>query len=347
MLLIVHVFLSWTVFSPTIPLRSYLDAITEGDYNQANSLVSPELTNESQVLLTSDVAGETKNRLQDVEVLRLSKVLFSHEYEALIGYTIDGMQNQHTLILKPEGRTWLFFSNWKVTTPLIDRYNISVPSLVQTINVNGMNVDLSEFDGIEVVPETGPTDDDVPETGPTDDDVPETEPTDDDVIYSKRTYYTFLAYPEMYTVSVGGTKYFTSAETNITAGYESTAINSEPTDELRSELRNQLEDHISECMASKHPNLSDGCRFAQGNFTSSAHYTNFTRKTVDSPEMETIDMSTGLFTTKIIQTQISYQYRGKGETHWSDSSVTVGGQITGTFSVEDEKVKITYTNSTG
>lgn len=328
LLLITYFTLRSTVFSPMVPIRSYVNAISLGDYEQANSLVDPAVSNESRVLLTPDVAGNPEDRIRNVEVGGLNKNRMTHELTTQVGFTLNGVRQTRTLTLEPKGRTWLFFDTWTLTTPMIDEIPISVPSSMHTIDVNGVSVDLSKIGGGQ---EMGSA---------------QSDSTEPDVTYSDMTQYTLPAYPGVYSVSIAESKYFTSNAISIAQPDREAVLTPEPTDELRSELIDQIGSHIDACTSSHDLTLPQGCEFAEGNLSDySPAVTDITRGLISMPTLKTLDISTGEFSTDTIDTKITYKQRYYEDQDWQNETTSDSGIVRGTFSVENEKLTVTFVSA--
>ena len=288
------------------------------------------MSNDSRVLLTPDVAKDAANRIQNVEIGALNQDKRTNEYISEVSFTINGVHQTRSLKLEPRGRVWLFFDNWKVTTPMLDQWHVSVPSSMHAVDVNGMSVDLSKVGGGEQT------------------ESPQTDSTNQDVTYSDMTQYTLPSYPGVYSVSIAKSKYFSSDTVKITEPDQEAVLTTEPTDELTDELLDAIKNHIKECTASKELTLSEDCEFADGDFYYNAEgVSDIKREVVGTPTLNKLDISTGEFSTNTVNSKISYKQRSYFSDNLEDESTTDSGSITGTFSLEDEKLSVTFGASSG
>ena len=326
LLLIAYFTLRSTIFSPMNSVRSYVDAISNGDYNKATSLVDPGVSNDTRVLLTSAVATAAENRIQNVEVGSLNEDSITHEFTSQVSFTVNGVRQSRTLVVQKVGRSGLLFDQWRVETPMIDEMSVKLPSSMTTFDVNGMNVDISNFD-----------DDNTSSGG-------DSSNSEDDIVYSDMTTYTLPIYPGVYSVSIPETKYYSSEPIKIDDPQKVAVLAPEPTKALREELLDQINQHVKECTSSQDLNLPDNCSFAEGSFSETA-VTDIKRTVIDTPEISKIDMSTGDFHTDTIHTQIAYRHRYSETSDWQDMNTSTSGSITGTFAVEDEKLTVSFTGN--
>ena len=63
------------------------------------------------------------------------------------------------------------------------------------------------------------------------------------------------------------------------------------------------------------------------------------------PTLKTLDISTGEFSTDTIDTKITYKQRYYEDQDWQNETTSDSGIVRGTFSVENEKLTVTFVSA--
>ncbi|WP_455121038.1 zinc-ribbon domain-containing protein, partial [Scardovia wiggsiae] len=136
-----------TVFSERNVVSDYVNAIANGQYAKATKLVDPGVSNNTRALFTDAVAKDPKDRIQQVSVGDITKdtAQGSRKHKVTVTYAVNGVKQSSTLTLEPAGKRFLIFDSWKITTPMIEKRNLSVPAVLDSVLVNGVAVKLAAY----------------------------------------------------------------------------------------------------------------------------------------------------------------------------------------------------------
>lgn len=146
-LVIAYFILLNTVFSERNVVSDYVNAIANGQYAKATKLVDPGVSNNTRALFTDAVAKDPKDRIQQVSVGDITKdtAQGSRKHKVTVTYAVNGVKQSSTLTLEPAGKRFLIFDSWKITTPMIEKRNLSVPAVLDSVLVNGVAVKLAAY----------------------------------------------------------------------------------------------------------------------------------------------------------------------------------------------------------
>ena len=319
-LVIAYFILLNTVFSERNVVSDYVNAIANGQYAKATKLVDPGVSNNTRALFTDAVAKDPKDRIQQVSVGDITKdtAQGSRKHKVTVTYAVNGVKQSSTLTLEPAGKRFLIFDSWKITTPMIEKRNLSVPAVLDSVLVNGVTVKLAAYN------------------------------TDG----GSGTSYSLPSYPGMLRISAPKSPYWESEtvssgeKVNTSATLELTA-----TEKLRDDILDLAKQKVKECVASSALSKT-GCDFSNGSFesygSSSTAYTDIKRTVTQEPSFDSsdsLDISAGTFRTSRIDVSIHYKYRYDAGDSWWDGDASDSGQLEGTFSVKDGKLSVKFSES--
>ena len=319
-LVIAYFILLNTVFSERNVVSDYVNAIANGQYAKATKLVDPGVSNNTRALFTDAVAKDPKDRIQQVSVGDITKdtAQGSRKHKVTVTYAVNGVKQSSTLTLEPAGKRFLIFDSWKITTPMIEKRNLSVPAVLDSVLVNGVTVKLAAYN------------------------------TDG----GSGTSYSLPSYPGMLRISAPKSPYWESEtvssgeKVNTSATLELTA-----TEKLRDDILDLAKQKVKECVASSALSKT-GCDFSNGSFesygSSSTAYTDIKRTVTQEPSFDSsdsLDISAGTFRTSRIDVSIHYKYRYDAGDSWWDGDTSDSGQLEGTFSVKDGKLSVKFSES--
>ena len=311
-----------TVFSERNVVSDYVNAIANGQYAKATKLVDPGVSNNTRALFTDAVAKDPKDRIQQVSVGDITKdtAQGSRKHKVTVTYAVNGVKQSSTLTLEPAGKRFLIFDSWKITTPMIEKRNLSVPAVLDSVLVNGVAVKLAAYN------------------------------TDG----GSGTSYSLPSYPGMLRISAPKSPYWESEtvssgeKVNTSATLELTA-----TEKLRDDILDLAKQKVKECVASSALSKT-GCDFSNGSFesysSSSKAYTDIKRTVTQEPAFDSsdsLDISAGTFRTSRIDVSIHYKYRYSEDESWQDGDTSDSGRLEGTFSVKNGKLSVSYTYDSG
>ena len=321
-LVIAYFILLNTVFSERNVVSDYANAIANGQYAKATKLVDPGVSNNTRALFTDAVAKDPKDRIQQVSVGDITKdtAQGSRKHKVTVTYAVNGVKQSSTLTLEPAGKRFLIFDSWKITTPMIEKRNLSVPAVLDSVLVNGVAVKLAAYN------------------------------TDG----GSGTSYSLPSYPGMLRISAPKSPYWESETVSSGETAGATAIlELTATQKLKQAVLDLVRQKVKACVASSALS-KEGCDFSNGSFesysTSSTAYTDITRTVTQEPAFDSsdsLDISAGTFRTSRIDVSIHYKYRYSEDESWQDGDTSDSGRLEGTFSVKNGKLSVSYTYDSG
>ena len=321
-LVIAYFILLNTVFSERNVVSDYVNAIANGQYAKATKLVDPGVSNNTRALFTDAVAKDPKDRIQQVSVGDITKdtAQGSRKHKVTVTYAVNGVKQSSTLTLEPAGKRFLIFDSWKITTPMIEKRNLSVPAVLDSVLVNGVTVKLAAYN------------------------------TDG----GSGTSYSLPSYPGMLRISAPKSPYWESETVSSGETAGATAIlELTATQKLKQAVLDLVRQKVKACVASSALS-KEGCDFSNGSFesysTSSTAYTDITRTVTQEPAFDSsdsLDISAGTFRTSRIDVSIHYKYRYSEDESWQDGDTSDSGRLEGTFSVKNGKLSVSYTYDSG
>ncbi len=126
-----------TRFSPMAVAESYTNAISAGNFEQANAMAVS--TSKMSGPLISNAVGKKAQRPTN---FRLSENQTSGEYRLItVKYDLDGHTQSRSITLQKTGTTGVFFSKWEVKDQLTMTFNIQPDDMLSnTATINGVKV---------------------------------------------------------------------------------------------------------------------------------------------------------------------------------------------------------------
>ena len=305
---IVYGVLNATLFSPSHVAESYLSAISSGDYDKANSIADPQVSQDKKALLTNAAASGEHTTITNVHIgseQRGSDGTTSVSYS----YTLDGKSDSGTLTLATTGNKYLIFKNWTISQPVVQSLQVSLPTAISDFTINGVKV---SKDNASDASEDGST-------------------------------LAFKVYPGTYTVALSDTKYFEAD--NVTASVNASdpsyaSLKVSATDELTNAIDSAIHDTLDQCAASTDASPK-GCPFSLG-YTSS-DYRNFAWSITEYPTLDQVSVSSSSFSTDYDgEAKVTYEYNsGWTEEKWTPRDSTDTFSMSGTYAIDGDKVTIT------
>lgn len=297
--------LNATVFSPKSAAQEYLQALESGNYDQAQSIVSPQLTKDQSALLTSKAAHETA-RISNVHITGTQNAGASKTVS--FTYSLNGSSHDGSVTLVNEGRKFGVFNNWEITQPLTHEITMSVPPIVSSIKVNGVPV------------------------------------SQENAFRSSDDTWTFKVYPGAYEITADDSDYYSAAPVTIyTAEQESASVlKVTPSSHLEDEINTQLANYLDTCAKST-DSEPQGCPFSYYTWSSS-NYRNFSWKISQYPKVENFNLSSGYFSASKGIADVTYEYRYSYSSKWEPDDSSSTFYLIGTFELEGDELKITELN---
>lgn len=317
-----------TLFSPREPLTAYVNAISSGDFAKASELVDPGIDNAKRALLVNDAAKDENNRIKNVEIGELTQDKATGNYAATVTYTVNGAKQSMPVTLERAGRQWLVFDAWKVSTPMLQRISVAVPSAMRHVAVNGVNLDLGKL---------GP--------GSSVDSIPKDSINyDPNADYYDMTSYGLIAYPGAYAFTTPPSDYVDTETITVTEPGDTAYLLPEATTKLVDALLGKVSEKLRPCLAAKTAATPDGCSFAidLSDSSSTINDETVTRSLSTKPSMTDIDFNDGTFSTNSFKISATYQYHWSTDTEWSDGNAWTYARMTGTFSIDGEQLTVTF-----
>ncbi len=320
------------VFTPSEQIRTYVSAVSSGNYKRANQLVDPGVANDSRILLTNDYAKNADSRIKNVEVGPLVRNTRGSGYQVRISYTVNGAKQSKPLDIQTSGKQFLIFDSWRIATPLTTTIKVAAPKTVDSLVVNGINVKLAEV-GMNKEVVTPPSDSSSSDNS-------------DEMHYSSMDQYTLPVYPGVAKVELPNSKYIQAQQVKLDNSSKVAYISPQATDALEKGILDQVQQRINDCTASTETSKI-GCSFSNGTFEDydGPSYTNIKRTVTSQPSLSELDLSNGEFKTSLIQTNITYQYRFDSDSEWEDGRSSASDYLTGTFVIKNGELAVKIDDS--
>ncbi|NMN00987.1 hypothetical protein G1C96_1569 [Bifidobacterium sp. DSM 109958] len=313
-----------TVFSPSGPLKEYVNAVSSGDYAKANELGDPGIDNAQRALLVSDVAKDQAKRIHDVSVSDPVKGA-NNTYTATVSYTVNGARQSMPVTVSSGGKQWLVFDSWKITTPMLEHLTVALPQSMHHITVNGVSLDLSTLGNGDPVT-SDPTN---------------SKNYDSSVDYQNMRKYQLSVYPGVYEFGIAPSSYVTAQSVTLTNPDDAAYLLPKETDKLRSALLDAVNKTVQPCIASTDIKPPSGCGYALDMTDTTATLgPSMTRTLKTKIALDDVDLDSGTFSTSQFEIEGSYQYQWAGETTWTDGKAWTYVTLTGTFSLDNEQLDV-------
>jgi hypothetical protein len=218
---------------PEKVVQSYLQTLQDGDAEKALGISDPEIPNDLRPLLTNQVFGQARNRLDGFTVLG---TYIKDDGAAVRTELRQAGSKANVDYQLYKAAPNLLDDHWKMLPTSLGSFTLTTDSSIDTITVNGVNVNLA-----------------APQTS----------------VYSPS--YTFPAFPGSYTIGLPGSeKYLTTdgatALVNITDSRqnpysEMVTLTTRPNGAFQSEVQAQVTKLLNKCVTST--SLSpNGCPFS-------------------------------------------------------------------------------------
>jgi hypothetical protein len=126
------------VYGPEQQVRSYFDALRNGEGEKALGLLNASVPDANAAMLDGPALAASAQSLEDVEVGK-ARGLDERHVEIPVTYRLDGQEKSSTFGLEKTGTDWLFFNKWAF-----------VPSALPTVEVSVVNKQEATLNGTEV-----------------------------------------------------------------------------------------------------------------------------------------------------------------------------------------------------
>lgn len=138
-----------TAFSPEHRAEAYLDALVDGDAEEALSLAPVDGDEASEALLSNKVYAAAEDRITDYEISDVEE----EGNTVTVTVDLEGVEdgNNVELILEKDGRQGVLFSDWKVADGgLASQVTVSVPEASTTLLANGIDIPASGGEDLDL-----------------------------------------------------------------------------------------------------------------------------------------------------------------------------------------------------
>ncbi|WP_158685352.1 zinc ribbon domain-containing protein [Microbacterium halophytorum] len=151
--LIAHGYLSGTKYSPQAKAEKYLEAIVDGDADEALELWAPNVESADRVLLRDDIYAAAENRPTEYEVGDVAEIERTDTVEVAATLTVDTKKYDVSFTLEKAGSADVVFDDWRIVAG--PEQTIAVGDVTKVTAVNGVEVDLSQVSGAAGAGEDG------------------------------------------------------------------------------------------------------------------------------------------------------------------------------------------------
>lgn len=129
---------------PEAEVEAYLALLADGQAGKASEMVDPGIDNASRVLLSDDVLGSAKQRLELIDVIEESKEKDSARVRAV--YSINGERHERTFTVDAGDKEFGLLDTWVLNEALIVPVEIASDRSAE-VNVGKATVTLAESEG--------------------------------------------------------------------------------------------------------------------------------------------------------------------------------------------------------
>ena len=303
---VVYGVLNSTVFSAKSVAQSYISAIADGDYAKANGIADPQVGKNQLKLLSKDVAKADNATISNPHVSGVQTA--GGVATVNVTYTLDGKTVNDALTINKDGSKFLIFPNWKISSPLLKTISVSVPSTVDSLNVNGVQVNAKNA-----------------------------EKSDSDT-------WTLRVYPGTYKIAVGASDYITSDTATVrTSGDSDTVgLNIKATSKLKDALSTAVNAKLDECAKST-DYAPENCPFGFSVYDEE-DYRNFAWSISVYPKISDIDLGYGTFSSATGKAKCTYEEKDFDDS-WEPENDSSTFTVSGDFTIANGKVKVTLDDS--
>ncbi|MDY5148461.1 hypothetical protein DDD64_01995 [Actinotignum sanguinis] len=131
-------------YTPEKKAEEYLAAVVDGKISEALEIYSPNVNSANRALLTDEVYAQATNRPTGYEILETTQRgdMESDRIDYIVHaeWVIDSRRYPVEVILNKDGKTLLFFDNWKVREAPVG--SLPITTTASQITVNGTTIDL-------------------------------------------------------------------------------------------------------------------------------------------------------------------------------------------------------------
>ena len=300
---IAYAVLNATVFNPQSVADRYVAALASGNYDEANSIADPQIDQAQRVLLTKQAAQAENATITNARVTGIADNADGSK-SVSVSYTISGNTVNDTFTMASTGSNFLVFPDWNVTTPLLKEIQVTADSAISEISING----------IEVTEENA-------------------------VSGSLDSGLVFKVYPGTYRVAAAESDFIATEPITVNTYDTSYAyIDAEPTDALTEAIQSEIDAQLQVCAASTEAE-PEGCPFGKYVYLKD-RYRNFAWSITESPVIDYVDLSSGMFSASVGEAEVTYEYRINDDT-WEPEDSTDFFYLDGTFAIEGDQVTVT------
>lgn len=304
--------LSSTVFGARPVAERYLQSIESGQYERANGIADPQLESGRDILL-KDNAAKAGKRMSNVQI---TSTRSNGNVETVsFTYTVAGKMQSDTISVSPSGSRYLFFKNWKVTTPLLKDLAVYTTDSMTALDINGITV---------------------------------TEKNASEASGSGSSAMTFKVYPGEYAVSAHKSKYVTSDTVTVVAAsrYSATAraIRPKATRQLTTDIEAAIKQKLDVCARSTEM-APPGCPIRGYAFYGDDSYKDIKWSITSYPRVSSVSLTGGSFYTSRGSATLSYQQKSFFDDSWEPQSDRTSIYLSGSFTLNGDELKVDLDDS--
>ncbi|MGO4237949.1 hypothetical protein [Pseudarthrobacter sp. YAF2] len=303
---------------PDKAVNSYLQALQNGEASKAMALADPGLANDQRVLLSDQIYAKAGKRIDGFEIV--STKISEDNATVVADVRQDGRKQQSTFSLR-KSNPELLDDHWKMESSPLQSLRITSDTPVKTVLVNGQELDVDLAGSV-----------------------------------SGSSSLSYPALPGEYTVELPSSeKYLTAQKSTalVTIGAAqappTASLKVDASDALKSEAMAQIDAYLAECVKSTE---AEPANCPLDNYSSSRYSRNFHWTLTTKP---TFSMSKDPYGSSPwrIRTQtpgkatVSYERDnsyGFGTAEWKPATDTTSVSMSASVSLEDGKVKLTFSN---
>lgn len=293
--------LNATVFNPQHIAESYLTAIDEGKYSEANRIADPQVSTKQQALLVDKVGAAENATISNARIVSIDDATDGSK-TVNVTYTIGGDTVNDTFTIARTGTQYLLFPQWSITTPMLKELSVSGSSIITSVNINGVDVTADNATNAD---------------------------------YEMM----FKVYPGTYTITASESKYY--ASDTVTAntydgGYA--YLEAEETSALTEELQSAIDSKLQECVAST-ATEPDGCPFGMYAYNEE-RYRNVKWTLVQAPTIDYVYLESGMFSTDYDgEVDVTYEYQGWDD-EWEARDDSDTFSMSGSFVIDGDSLTV-------
>ncbi|ALV43228.1 hypothetical protein AU252_20395 [Pseudarthrobacter sulfonivorans] len=303
---------------PDKAVNSYLQALQNGEASKAMALSDPGVANDQRVLLTDQVYGKARKRIDAFEIVSTT---VSEDHATVVADLHQDGRKQQTNFNLRKANPGLLDDHWKMESSPLGSLTVTSDTPVQTVLVNGQELNVGLSGSI---------------TG--------------------ATSVSFPALPGEYTVELPSSeKYLTAPKSTtlvVIGGAQAppaASLKVEASEALKSEVMAQVDAHLADCVKSTEAQPAN-CPL--NNYSSSRYSRNFHWALTTKPKFSLSKDPYGsspwrLRTQTPGKATVSYERDnsyGFGIAGWKPTTDTISVSMSAGVTLEGGKVKLTYSN---